>query len=90
MKLFELADDPETYGEQAGWWLVVSDDAENELSNPFPTEEMAQIHLGLLQALEDIYNWWTTTPGFQDGEDDMPAALFDGMRDALAKARGQQ
>jgi hypothetical protein len=43
-----------------------------------------------LQALEAIYKWWMTTPGFQDGDDDMPAELFDGMRDAIAKARGQQ
>jgi hypothetical protein len=44
----------------------------------------------MLAALEAIYKWWTETPAFKDGDDNMPAEIFDGMRDAIAKARGQQ
>jgi hypothetical protein len=44
----------------------------------------------MLHALEAIYKWWTETPAFHDGQDDMPAEIFDGMRDAIAKARGRQ
>ena len=47
-------------------------------------------HHDMRSSLESIFKWWTETPGFQDGDDDMPAELFDGMRDAIAKARGQQ
>jgi hypothetical protein len=47
-------------------------------------------HHDMLAALQAVYKWWTETPGFQNGEDHMPAAIFDGMRDAIAKARGPQ
>jgi hypothetical protein len=39
-RLYQLANDPE-YGDQALWWLVVSDDGEDELAGPFPTREEA-------------------------------------------------
>ena len=42
----------------------------------------------LLAALQGIMKWWMETPSFQDGEDDMPADLFDAARDAIAKATG--
>lgn len=42
----------------------------------------------LLEALQGIMKWWMETPSFQDGEDDMPADLFDAARDAIAKATG--
>jgi hypothetical protein len=38
-------------------------------------------------ALQAIYRWWTETPGFQNGEDDMPAEIFDAIRDAIAKVK---
>lgn len=44
----------------------------------------------LLAALEAVHNWWTLTPAFQNGEDDMPAAVFDGIINAIAKAKGAQ
>jgi hypothetical protein len=47
-------------------------------------------HHPMLAALEGLYKWWTETNAFQDGDDDMPAELFDGMRDAIAKARREQ
>lgn len=40
----------------------------------------------MLEALIRIQAWWTGTPGFQEGEDEMPAGVFDAMRYALAKA----
>ena len=33
------------YGPKAGWWLVVSDDLEDELAGPFPTREQAQAYI---------------------------------------------
>jgi hypothetical protein len=35
MKLYQLADDVGTYGENAGWWMIVSDDGDTELAGPF-------------------------------------------------------
>lgn len=42
MKLYQLANDPETYGHKAGWWLVVTNDLLEELTAPFPTQEQAE------------------------------------------------
>lgn len=42
----------------------------------------------LLAALQGIMKWWMETPAFTDGEDDMPADLFDGARFAISKATG--
>jgi hypothetical protein len=44
----------------------------------------------MLASLEAVYKWWTETPAFHEGEDDMPAEIFDAMRAAIAKARGRQ
>ena len=41
-QLYQLADNQETYGERAGWWMVVTHDNETELSASFPTEEEAE------------------------------------------------
>jgi hypothetical protein len=48
MKLYQLAHDFEAYGEQAGFWLVVTDDNEEELSAPYPSRNQA------LNAMEEI------------------------------------
>ena len=40
----------------------------------------------MLDALQQIHAWWTSMPGFSEGEDDMPAEIFDAMRHAIAKA----
>jgi hypothetical protein len=50
MKLYQLAFDRSVYGDRAGWWLVVSDDTEDELSPAFATEEEAQRALDKLAA----------------------------------------
>lgn len=42
MKLYQLADDVDAYGENAGWWMVVSDDGNEELAGPFKTRAEAQ------------------------------------------------
>jgi len=42
MNLYQLADDVGTYGENAGWWMVVSDDGNEELAGPFKTRAEAQ------------------------------------------------
>lgn len=42
-RLWQLADDPDEYGEKAGWWIVVTADEENDLSQPMETEEEAEI-----------------------------------------------
>lgn len=42
MRLYQLAPDEKEYFEKAGWWLVVSDDGEDELAGPFATQEEAE------------------------------------------------
>lgn len=49
MKLYQLADDFDTYGARAGWWLVVSNDLDDELAGPFATQDEAQ---GALERME--------------------------------------
>ena len=48
------------------------------LSNPDP------LLSELVDALDGILQWWMES----DGGDDMPAALFDRARAAIAKAKG--
>lgn len=43
----------------------------------------------LLEALDGIMKWWMQTDEFQNGEDSMPADLFDDARHAIAKAEGR-
>lgn len=40
----------------------------------------------LLESLLQIRAWWTNTPGFYEGEDEMPADIFDAMNRAISKA----
>jgi hypothetical protein len=79
MKLYQLAHDHETYGDQASWWLVVSDDGEQEFSQPFPTEDKAQIHLDLLEACEGVLDNWSWG--------DLAAAVRK-LDNAVANAKG--
>jgi hypothetical protein len=51
---------------------------------------LEQSNARLLKALEGVNNWWMTTPSFQDGDDDMPAEIFDAMQYAIDKERGRQ
>ena len=51
MKLYQLAPDVENYGDHAGWWLVVSDDLEDELAGPYPTRKKAEAFIKSEQLL---------------------------------------
>lgn len=42
----------------------------------------------MMKTLEAVLDWWTHTPDFENGEDDMPAEIFDGIRNAINKAKG--
>jgi hypothetical protein len=42
MKLYQLANDVAAYDHRALWWLVVTDDLEDELAGPFPTQQQAE------------------------------------------------
>ena len=55
MHLYQLADDPETYGNQAAWWLVVDDDDMAELAGPFATEREATNAMMLLLEKERVW-----------------------------------
>lgn len=41
----------------------------------------------MLVALEAVYKWWTETPVIGDVDDGMPVEIFDGMCNAIAKAK---
>ena len=41
MKIWQLAPDTEAYGEHAGWWIVTSDDGEEEIAGPYRTDRQA-------------------------------------------------
>lgn len=49
-KLYQLADDKAAYGFNAGKWIIVSDDSENEFSRPMSHERAA----AFLARLESI------------------------------------
>lgn len=40
----------------------------------------------LLSALEGIMKWWTETPSYADGEDEMPVDLFVNAISAISKS----
>lgn len=42
----------------------------------------------LLEALEGVMGWWRGTPAFSEGEDEMPAPIFDAAMAAIAKGKG--
>jgi hypothetical protein len=41
MKLWQLSLDTEVYGDHAGWWVVTTDDQEDEIAGPFETSAEA-------------------------------------------------
>jgi hypothetical protein len=43
----------------------------------------------MFEALQAIFKRWTETSTFQNGDDEMPAGIFDAMRFAIAKAKGR-
>lgn len=52
---WQLADDPETYGDKAGWWIVVSANFEAEHSPPFRTREEVMAIIGMLQYVRAMH-----------------------------------
>lgn len=40
----------------------------------------------MLEALQKVQFWWSGTDGFIDGEDEMPADVFDAIRFAIREA----
>ena len=58
MKLYQLANDPATYGDNAGKWLVVSDDLEQELTLPLEYKQAALFAAAgkLLEYAESVAN----------------------------------
>ena len=41
----------------------------------------------MFDALTKIAAWWMDTPDFKNGEDEMPAEVFDAMMDAIRSAQ---
>lgn len=57
---WQLANDPATYGDKAGWWLVVSPDFEDEIAGPVATREecdriINELEQGRAEAAADPY-----------------------------------
>lgn len=52
--VWQLADDPASYPDIAGWFILVSPDGEDELAGPWPTEHDARLHAA--------QNGWTLVP----------------------------
>ena len=50
-QVFQLADDPEVYGEKAGHWLVVSSDMNEELSGPISDQTTAEQQCSYIQII---------------------------------------
>ena len=55
--VWQLADDPQTYGEDAGAWSVVDGTLANELTEPVASCEEVQRQADALNA-EDVYAEW--------------------------------
>ena len=88
-------DEPHRYVLGRGDMLIADcyADTAEDFGLPDPEEYQANAKLiaaapELLDALQKIQTWWLTTPGFAEGEDDMPAEVFDAMRHAITKATG--
>lgn len=44
VQIWKLAPDRNAYGKHAGWYLLVSEDGEDELAGPFRYEDEAEFH----------------------------------------------
>ena len=56
--VWQLADDPQTYGEHAGAWIVVDGTLANELTEPVASCEEAQRQAGALNAADVHAEWY--------------------------------
>ncbi|GBQ21552.1 hypothetical protein AA0472_0486 [Acetobacter estunensis NRIC 0472] len=54
---WQLADDVEEYGQQAGWWIVVDGTHANELSDAMPTRALAQHIADGINAADPTVEW---------------------------------
>jgi hypothetical protein len=69
--------------------IAISDADDNECAVWFDDDLRLRLAASdLHSALLAVMKWWTQTPAFQNGEDEMPAEIFDAMRLAVAKAKG--
>ena len=56
---WQLADDPEAYGENAGKWIITTADGEDEIGNAvYGTEEACNDALALLTAAQAVIDNW--------------------------------
>ena len=56
---WQLADDPEAYGENAGKWIITTANAEHEIGNAvYGTEEACNDALALLAAAQAVIDNW--------------------------------
>ena len=56
---WQLADDPEAYGENAGEWIITTADGEDEISNAVYGSEQACIDaIELLAAAQAVIDHW--------------------------------
>lgn len=52
---WQLADDPQAYGDKAGWWIVVSANLREEHSPPFRTREEVMAIIGMLRYVRAMH-----------------------------------
>ncbi|MFT9160715.1 MAG: hypothetical protein ABF491_10170 [Acetobacter sp.] len=55
---WQLAGDPQTYAERAGWWIVVDGSWNHELSDTVPCREQAQAIADRLNAADPGAEWY--------------------------------
>ncbi|GBR00028.1 hypothetical protein AA23498_3600 [Acetobacter nitrogenifigens DSM 23921 = NBRC 105050] len=55
---WRLADDQDTYGERAAWWIVVDGSLDRELSDAFPTAALAQACADRLNREDPNAEWY--------------------------------
>lgn len=54
---WQLARDPQAYGQHAGWWIVVDGTLAHELSEPVPTHALAQRIADGINAADPTAEW---------------------------------
>lgn len=62
-----LAPDSDVYGDHAGWWIVVDATGEHELSEAYPTRELAEREAQRLNGADPNAEWYRHWFAFQGG-----------------------
>ena len=62
-----LAPDSDVYGDRAGWWIVVDATGEHELSEAYPTRELAEREAQRLNGADPNAEWYRHWFAFQGG-----------------------